>query len=198
MTTHDEAGSEAADAATAQDEAGIRPAEARTARQNSERSDTDRAAEIVAGMGDSTLLRSAAAVIVGFVVLTFGGILQNVALVRLGMGPESPDAARALYAGLAIRGLIAIAAGYLTAKAAPKSPFLHAAVLAGIVGFLSLSAIAGLRAGGGLQDPTWYPTAVLFIGSIGVLVGGAAKARRGSPALGRSPRGSPGSRHGGD
>lgn len=156
--------------------------EAVTSHDGSDRSDTERAAEIVAGMGDATILRSAAAVIAGFVILTLGGILQNVALARFGMGPGSPDAARALYLGLAVRGLIAIAAGYLTAKAAPKSPFLHAAVLAGIVGFLSLSAIAGLRAGGGLQDPTWYPTAVLFIGSIGVLVGGAARAGRGSPA----------------
>jgi hypothetical protein len=146
-------------------------------RNDSDRSDADRAAEIVAGMGDATLLRGAAAVIVGFVVLTFGGVFQNWAIARWGLGPEATDGIRYLYMGLAIRAAIAMFAGYLTAKAAPKAPFLHAAALAGIIGFLSLSAIAGLHAGGGLEDPTWYPVAVLFIGSAGVLLGGTLRAR---------------------
>lgn len=150
---------------------------AMTTRNDSDRSDTDRAAEIVASMGDATMLRSVAAVIVGFVILTFGGIGQNVLLARFGLGAESAAAVRALYIGLGVRGLIAIAAGYVTAKAAPKSPFLHAGILAGIIAFFSLSAIAGLRAGGGIEGPTWYPTAVLVIGSIGVLLGGALRSR---------------------
>ena len=54
----------------------------------------------------------------------------------------------------------------------------HAAVLASVLAFLSIAAIGGLMAAGGLQDPSWYPTAMLFIGPVGVLAGGALRIRR--------------------
>ncbi len=144
-----------------------------------ERPELDRAAEVVARMGDGTLLRGVAAVLVGLAVVTIGSVAAGRAVIALtGMGPEASPTAGFLAASLATRLLVAGLAGYLTAKAAPRAPLAHAGALAGVLVLLSVAAIAGLSAAGGLEDPTWYPTAMLFVGPAGVLAGAALLATR--------------------
>jgi len=136
--------------------------------------DVERAAEIVASMADASLLRSVAAVIVGFVVLTLGSVIAG-RLIAGGMEvePGDPLTRSFLFGNLASRLFVAVTAGYLTSRAAPKRPFLHGAALAGMVSFLALAGVVSLKAAGTMQDPTWYPVAMLFVGPLGVLAGAA-------------------------
>ncbi len=139
------------------------------------RPDLEEAAEIVARMGDATLLRSVASVIVGFIVVTLGSVIAGRALVSLfGVVPGEPMAGGFVVASLLSRFAVAALAGLLTARAAPHRPFLHAGILAGLLAFLALVALAGLRAAGaeGLEGPPWYPGAMTLVGPAGALLGG--------------------------
>lgn len=139
----------------------------------------DQAIKTWSQMNDATLLRSVAAVLVGFAILTIGSVAIGRSILSLtDMTPGNQPTSGFLVASLSSRLLLAILAGYLTGKAAPRAPLLHAVVLAGLLAFFSLAAIGGLTAAGGLQDPSWYPTAMLFIGPAGVLVGGTLRIRR--------------------
>lgn len=143
--------------------------------------DAERAADIVAAMGDATLLRSVAAVIVGFVVLTLGSVgasrlVGSVTGVEAGPGLQASLDRSFFGLNLGSRLLVAVLAGYLTARAAPRRPFLHGLALAGLVTFFGLAAIAGLNAAGGAAGPAWYPWAMLVAGPGGIL-GGAALRR---------------------
>lgn len=142
------------------------------------RDELDEAAEIVASMSDATLLRSVAAIIVGFVVLTLGSVAAGRALVAA-TGLDAGAAPDTAYVALSLgsRFLMAVLAGYLTARAAPRRPLAHGLVLAGIVAFLALVALWGLRAAGVVQDPPWYPGAMVFVGPGGVLAGASIRAR---------------------
>lgn len=136
--------------------------------------DVDRAAEIVASMGDATLLRSVAAVIVGFIVLTLGSVVAGRTIVAAtGIQPGDAITAGFLSANLASRLLVAAVAGFLTSRAAPKKPLLHGAVLAGVVAFLAVAGLIGMQAAGTVEDQGWYPVAMLFVGPLGVLAGAA-------------------------
>ena len=144
------------------------------------RSDLDEAVETWSRMGDASILRSVAAVIVGFVVLTFGSVLTGQLLLRV-FGEESGTALSAAFiaASLGGRGVITILAGFVTALTAPRAPRLHAGVLAAILVFFSLASIWGLRAAGAeTLGPTWYPVVMLVMGPVGVLAGGALRGRR--------------------
>lgn len=141
-------------------------------------SDVDRAARIVADMADATLLRGVAAVVVGFVVLTLGSVLAGRGIVAaVGPGPADPVSASFLAWSLVSRALVAVLAGYLTARAAPRRPFAHGAALAGLVAFMAGAALFGLRAAGAPQDPVWYPVVMLFVGPLGVLAGAGLRVR---------------------
>ena len=142
------------------------------------RPDLDEAVETWSRMGDASLLRSVAAVILGFVVLTFGSVLTGQLLLRV-FGEASGTALSAAFiaASLGGRGLITILAGFLTALAAPRAPRLHAGVLAAVLVFFSIASIAGLTASGDPYGPTWYPIAMLVMGPVGVLAGGALRRR---------------------
>jgi len=141
--------------------------------------DTERAAEIVAGMGDAGPLRSVAAIVVGFIVLTFGSVIASRILLGV-TGPASGASPSNAFLAWSIgsRLLAAVAAGYLTARAAPKAPFLHAGILAAVITFMALAALGGLTAAGAIEDPAWYPTAMVFVGPAGVLAGGWLRAGR--------------------
>lgn len=144
------------------------------------RPDLDEAVETWSRMGDASLLRSVASVILGFVVLTLGSVLTGRLLLWV-FGEESGTALSAAFiaASLGGRGLITILAGFLTALAAPRAPRLHAGVLAAVLVFFSLASIWGLRASGAQAlGPTWYPIVMLVIGPVGVLAGGTLRARR--------------------
>ena len=146
--------------------------------------DLDEAADIVARMGDATPLRGVAAVIVGFIVLTFGSVAASWILVTA-TGTETGAAPTEGFVvwSLVSRFAVALVAGYLTARAAPRAPLAHAMALAGLVVFLSLAAMWGLSAAGAVQDPAWYPTAMLVVGPGGVLAGAGLRLRRLSAAL---------------
>jgi len=138
------------------------------------RPDLDEAVEAWRQMGDASLLKGVAAILVGFVVLTLGSVLAGRALISvMGLGRDEIGTPVFLATSLGLRLILAILAGYLTAKAAPRAPLAHAAVLGGILAFLSLAAIGGLSAAGAVQDPWWYPRVMLFVGPIGVVLGGA-------------------------
>jgi hypothetical protein len=141
--------------------------------------DLERAAEIVAGMGDATLLRSVAAVIVGFVVLTLGSVAAGRLIVgATGIQPDADMTSGFLIGSLVSRAFVAVIAGYLTSRAAPKKPFLHGLALSGMVAFLAAVALIGLRAAGTGGDPQWYPVAMLFVGPLGVILGASIGQRR--------------------
>lgn len=144
----------------------------------SRRPDLDEAVETWSRMGDATLLRSVAAVILGFVVLTFGSVITGRLLGSIfDAGPGTAVTSDFIAASLCARLLVTVLAGFLTALAAPRAPRLHAGVLAAILVFFSLASIAGLSsASGEPYGPAWYPIAMLFMGPAGVLVGGALRA----------------------
>jgi len=64
----------------------------------------------------------------------------------------------------------AIAGGLVCGWVAPHNPFIHAMVLAGAVGSMS---VAMLLIGPQPGQPNWYPLAVMLGGVVGVLIGGA-------------------------
>ncbi|WP_419943143.1 hypothetical protein [Candidatus Palauibacter sp.] len=143
------------------------------------RPDLDEAVETWSRMGDASLLRGVAAVILGFAVLTFGSVLTGRLLMStLGVGPGTPPDAAFISASLGTRLLITVLAGFLTALAAPRAPRVHAGVLAAILVFFSLASLAGLSSSGEPYGPTWYPVVMLVMGPVGVLAGGSLRSRR--------------------
>ncbi len=143
------------------------------------RGELDEAAEIVARMSDATLLRSVAAIVVGFIVLTLGSVAAGRVIVgALGQEAGAPVGRAFLAWSLGSRLLVALLAGYLTARAAPRRPFAHGAALAGVLAFLALAAVWGLSSAGVVEDPAWYPAAMVFLGPVGVLAGAGLRAHR--------------------
>ena len=151
--------------------------------------DVERAAEIVANMADATLLRGVAAVIVGFVVLTFGSVVAGRAIAGMS-GPDVDGVMTPAFLAqnLVARLVVATLAGYLTARAAPRRPLAHGLALAGLVAFMAGAALFGLRAAGTMEDPTWYPVAMLFVGPGGVILGALLRDFRASRAGGGDAR----------
>ncbi len=143
------------------------------------RPDLDDAVETWSRMNDASILRSVAAVILGFVALTLGSVLTGRLLLSLfGVEPEADPGTAFILASLGVRLAVTILAGFLAALSAPRAPRLHAGVLAAILVFFSLASLAGLSASGDPYGPAWYPIAMLFVGPAGVLVGGSLRARR--------------------
>jgi len=136
------------------------------------RPDLDEAVDAWANMGDATPLRSVAAILVGFAVLTFGSVAAGRALIAVtDIGPGDPVTTTFLSWSLGSRLAIAALAGYLTAKTAPKAPLLHGAAFAGALVFISLAALSGQAAAGGMQDRGWFPRVMSLVGPVGVLAG---------------------------
>lgn len=77
------------------------------------------------------------------------------------------------YFNLAAAGVGAVIGGWLAARAAPGSPYAHAAALAAIVAVIVLpSATAAPRA----TQPGWYAAALALVAVLGVLLGGKLRA----------------------
>lgn len=130
-------------------------------------------------MNDASVLRSVAAVILGFVVLTLGSVLTGrLLLSATGVEPGAAPGGGFIAVSLVLRLVVTILAGFLTALAAPRAPRLHAGVLAAILVFFSLASLWGLSTAGEAYGPAWYPIAMLFVGPAGVLTGGALKRPR--------------------
>ncbi len=151
-----------------------KPSGASAPGEGSVRPDLEEAVETWSRMNDSSLLRGVAAVVLGFLVLTFGAVLiGRVVISATGIGPEDPLTSTFVGTNLGLRLVLAMLAGYLTARAAPRAPRVHAGVLAGVLVFVGIASMAGLAASGEVQDPTWYPAVMMFVGPVGVVVGGA-------------------------
>ncbi|MDE2663077.1 MAG: hypothetical protein OXI39_08755 [Gemmatimonadota bacterium] len=143
------------------------------------RPDLDEAVETWSRMNDASILRSVAAVILGFVVLTLGSVLTGRLLLSLfGVDPGAAPGAEFIFTSLGVRLAVTVLAGFLAALTAPRAPRLHAGVLAAILVFFSLASLAGLSASGDPYGPAGYPIAMLVIGPAGVLIGGALRSRR--------------------
>ncbi|MYA32145.1 MAG: hypothetical protein F4164_11765 [Gemmatimonadales bacterium] len=143
------------------------------------RPDLDDAVETWSRMNDASILRSVAAVILGFVALTLGSVLTGRLLLSLfGVDPGADPGAAFIFTSLGVRLAVTVLAGFLAALAAPRAPRLHAGVLAAILVFFSLASLAGLSASGDPYGPAWYPIAMLVIGPVGVLIGGSLRPRR--------------------
>ena len=143
------------------------------------RPDLDEAVETWSRMNDPSILRSVAAVILGFVVLTLGSVLTGRLLLALfGVEPEMAPGGAFIFTSLGVRLAVTVLAGFLAALSAPRAPRLHAGVLAAILVFFSLASLAGLSASGDPYGPAWYPISMLVIGPAGVFLGGALRPRR--------------------
>ena len=143
------------------------------------RPDLDEAVETWSRMNDASILRSVAAVILGFVALTLGSVLTGRLLLSLfGVEPDTAPGGTFIFTSLGVRLAVTVLAGFLAALAAPRAPRLHAVVLAAILVFFSLASLAGLSASGDPYGPPWYPIAMLVMGPAGVLIGGSLRSRR--------------------
>ena len=126
-------------------------------------------------MGGGTTLRSIAAVAAGFALLVIGVMVAT--RIAVGVMLPAPDAGPTpayLAVNLAYSAAFAVAAGYVTAKAAPSAPRAHALVLAGVLLLLGVAAVAGTAAAGVTEanQPSWYPYVMLVLGPTGAILGG--------------------------
>lgn len=123
--------------------------------------------------GDPTLLRSVAAVAAGFATLAIGVmVVTRVAVAALGVEPGQPPERSFLALNVAYSAVLSVLAGWLTAKAAPRAPRVHAAALAGVLLFLSGAALLGARGQPVAEQPSWYPYLKLLLGPAGAIAGG--------------------------
>ncbi len=123
--------------------------------------------------GDPTLLRSVAAVLAGFCALVIGVMIATRAAVAI-MLPDATAAPTTAYlaVNIAYSAGLAVLAGYLTAKAAPKAPQAHALVLAGVLVFITSATLLGSGGRAPPGQPQWYPWLMLCLGPAGVVAGG--------------------------
>jgi hypothetical protein len=131
------------------------------------------------GLGGGSLLRSIAAVAAGFALLAIGVMLAtNVAVGLMLPSPEAGPTAAYLVVNLAYSAAFAVAAGYVTAKAAPYAPQIHVYALAGVLLLLGLAGVVGTAAAGAAPtgQPTWYPYVLLVLGPAGAILGGSLRA----------------------
>jgi hypothetical protein len=119
------------------------------------------------------ILRSVAAVVIGLgfmaATATVGTLLASAVL-----GPESAGGSPAyLLINLLTGGIGAVLGGWLCARIATFAPYGHAAVMAAIVGVLSITTATGPAAPG---QPGWYPSAIVLVAVFGILLGGKLRA----------------------
>lgn len=128
------------------------------------------------------MIRSIAAVVVGYVMSAFIVVLGTTAAAALllprpqaGAVPQITTAY--LVADLLIAVVAAIAGGMVAAAIGQRAPILHAAALAVLMFVVGIG--SSVAAGGALPgQPAWYPLAIAVIGPLGVLVGGWLQSNR--------------------
>lgn len=138
------------------------------------------------GAGGGTMLRSVAAVAAGFALLAIGVMIATRIAVSLMLpAPDAGPTTAYLAVNLAYSAGLAVAAGFVTAKAAPYAPRAHALGLAGVLLLLGVAGVVGTAAAGASPSgqPGWYPYVMLVLGPAGAILGaslraGSASARR--------------------
>ena len=108
-------------------------------------------------------LRSAGAVVAGFMTTAVASVAADAVMHALGIFPTTPRAmSGALFAwALAYRTVFTVAGGAVTARLAPNRPMRHAAILAGVGCVAGLAGvIAYYIIGGGELGPAWYAIAI--------------------------------------
>jgi hypothetical protein len=119
------------------------------------------------------MLRSFIAVVSAFVLIMAGVMIATVIATRVMLGsfipPPGLQPTRAFLAvNLAYSIAFAVSGGFLAARLAPRAPFLHAAVLAGLLLALAAPSLAPPEPG----VPAWYPAVIALIGPASVILGG--------------------------
>jgi hypothetical protein len=118
-----------------------------------------------------SLLRSAVAIVAGFgflnTALWIGGGLLAAVFHELGMGRAAVGAI------LVVSALAAVMGGWITARLAGGAEMAHAAVLAAIMGAITVTVSLGERPEG---QPGWYAPVVGLLGVLGILAGGWLRA----------------------
>ena len=126
------------------------------------------------GTNPGRLLRSAAAIVVGFLSVAVFSLATDQVLHVVGVyppwGEPMYDTGLNLLA-LSYRTLYTILGGYITAALAPHAPMRHVMVVA-ILGFVAgtAGAIAAIKVGN--LGPHWYPIALAITGPPCVWLGG--------------------------
>jgi hypothetical protein len=117
------------------------------------------------------MLRSAVAIVAGFgflnTALWIGGGLLAAVFHELGMGRAAVGAI------LVVSALAAVMGGWITARLAGGAEMTHAAVLAAIMGTITVLVSLGERPEG---QPGWYAPVVGTLGVMGILAGGWLRA----------------------
>ena len=134
------------------------------------------------------VIRSLAAIVAGLgfmaATVTVGTLVASSLLGA--QTPEGKPSASALsaylYLNLAVCAVGAIMGGWLAARIATHAPYGHAAAMAAIVALLSIGTATGAPAPG---HPGWYPSTLLFVAVIGVLLGGKLRAAASTPVVPR-------------
>lgn len=122
------------------------------------------------------MLRSIIAVLVGYLALALivGLGVTAAAIATLGTAAPSPAIQLTptyLAANLAVSFLGAVVGGFVAARLARTSQFMHAAFLAGILVILGLiTALTGGQTA--LGQPLWYGWTIPLVGGLGALLGG--------------------------
>ena len=139
---------------------------------------SDTAFDVWSQMQDAGPLRSGAAILLGFAVLAVASMVA----VRAFLGepenvPEGVVPADYARAGVAVRVAASALGGWITAAAAPRARFVHAAVLAAVVAFMAVAGLVGqaaaVEAGASSGAATGFSRLVAVLGPVGVLAGGA-------------------------
>ena len=133
------------------------------------------ATSTASGTSFPRLLRSAAAIVVGFLSVAVLSLATDQVLHIVGVyppwGEPMYDTGLNLLA-LSYRTLYTILGGYITAALAPHAPMRHVLVVA-VLGFVmgTIGAIAAINIGN--LGPNWYPIALAITGGPCVWLGGA-------------------------
>jgi hypothetical protein len=127
---------------------------------------------------NKTVLKSAGAILAGFILVLVLSILTDILFEGSGIFPPASEPGSylpwMLLAALIYRSIFAVAGGYVTAALAPGRAMDHVMIL-GIIGlvFATLGAIANWNVA--MVSGTWYPVALIILTLPCVWIGGRVR-----------------------
>lgn len=120
------------------------------------------------------LVRSAGAILAGFVLIVALSIVTDLVLEKTGVFPPPgvPMRSAGLFLlALAYRTAFGVAGGYVTARIAPSRPVGHALIL-GVIGFVVSGLGVAATLGKPEMGPSWYPIALVVTAIPSTWLGG--------------------------